>query len=122
MDKSALDAMGNCYADEVLWEAKLHPKTMVRSLTDAQLDALHDAIVGVLTNARDVIAKRQPPLDEKLRDFVKVRGRNGEPCPRCGTKLRSAGVHGHDADFCPQCQPDGRASSIVDWRKIPPKG
>jgi formamidopyrimidine-DNA glycosylase len=122
MDKSALDAMGNCYADEVLWEAKLHPKTMVRSLTEAQVDTLHDAIVSVLTSARDIIAQRQPPLDEKLRDFVKVRNRHGEPCPRCGTKLRRAGVHGHDADFCPQCQPDGRASSIVDWRKLPSAG
>ncbi len=117
MDKSALDAMGNAYADEVLWEARLHPKTIVRGMSDEQLDRLHDAIVAVLTNARDVIAARKPPLDEKLRDFLKVRGRHGESCPRCGTVIRSAGVHGHDAEFCPHCQPDDRASSIVDWRK-----
>ncbi len=117
MDKSALDAMGNAYADEVLWAAQLHPKTMVRSLDDAQLDVLHDAIVSVLSEARKTIADRKPPIDEKLRDFLKARGRRGQPCPRCGTTIRSAGVHGHDAEFCPKCQPDDRGSSIVDWRK-----
>jgi formamidopyrimidine-DNA glycosylase len=122
LDKSALDAMGNAYADEVLWEARLHPKAMVRSLSDEQVDALHDAIVKVLGEARDTIAKRRPPTDEKLRDFLKVRGRVGQPCPRCGTTLRSAGVHGHDAEFCPECQPDSRGTSLVDWRKVPKPG
>jgi formamidopyrimidine-DNA glycosylase len=116
MDKSALDAMGNAYADEVLFEAKLHPKTMVKSLDDDEVDRLHDAIVKVIGEATKVIAKRKPALDEKLRDFLKVRGRHGEPCPRCGTTLRSAGVHGHDAEFCPTCQPATRKSGIVDWK------
>ena len=120
MDKSALDAMGNAYADEVMWEAQLHPKTMVRSLDEDRLDRLHDAIVKVLGDARKTIADRKPPIDEKIRDFLKVRGRHGEPCPRCGEKIRSAGVHGHDAEFCPHCQPDDRGSSIVDWRKAKP--
>jgi formamidopyrimidine-DNA glycosylase len=47
-----------------------------------------------------------------------VRNRHGEACPRCGAKIRKAGVHGHDAFFCPECQPDGRKSAIVDFRKI----
>jgi len=119
MDKTALDAMGNAYADEVLFEARLHPKAMVRSLDDAALDRLHDAIVTVLGRARAVIQERKPPLPDKLRDFLQVRGHQGEPCPRCGAKLRRAGVHGHDAIFCPECQPDGRKSAIVDWRRTP---
>jgi len=116
MDKSALDAMGNAYADEVLFEAKLHPKTFVKSLTPEEVDGLHDAIVKVIGEATKTIAKRKPPIDEKLRDFLKVRGRHGDPCPRCGTTLRSAGVHGHDAEFCPECQPATRKSGIVDWK------
>ncbi len=116
MDKSALDAMGNAYADEVLFEARLHPKTMVRALDAEEVDRLHDAIVTVIGHATKEIARRKPPLDEKLRDFLKVRGRHGEPCPRCGTTLRSAGVHGHDAEFCPTCQPATRKSGIVDWK------
>lgn len=118
MDKSALDAMGNAYADEVLWAAQLHPKMMARSLSDAQLDRLHDAIVSVLTSARDTVAARRPPLDEKVRDFLKVRGRRGQPCPRCGATIRTARVHADDAHFCPHCQPDVRGTSIVDWRRV----
>jgi formamidopyrimidine-DNA glycosylase len=117
MDKTALDAMGNAYADEILYEARIHPKTFVKTLSDKEIDALHDAIVKVLQEARAIIKKRNPALDEKLRDFLKVRGRHGEPCPRCGTKISAAGVHGHDADFCPECQPATRKSGIVDWRK-----
>jgi formamidopyrimidine-DNA glycosylase len=118
MDKTALDAFGNAYADETLFEAQVHPKTWVRSLGDEDLDRLHDAIVRVLTRARDTIVERKPPLDVKLRDFLNVRNREGEPCPRCGTKIRKAGVHGHDAFFCPHCQPETRRSGIVDWRKL----
>lgn len=118
MDKSALDAMGNAYADEVLFEAGIHPKALVRSLPREDLEHLHAAIVKVLGDARRTIAERRPPIDEKVRDFLKVRGRPGEPCVRCGQKLRRAGVHGHDAIFCPECQPDGRRSALVDWRKV----
>lgn len=119
MDKSALDAMGNAYADEVLFEAKIHPKAMARTLPDDAVRRLYEAIPRVLGDALGTIAARAPATDEKLRDFLKVRGRPGEPCSRCGTKLRKAGVRGHDAIFCPTCQPDRRSSSIVDWSKLP---
>jgi formamidopyrimidine-DNA glycosylase len=122
MDKTSLDAMGNAYADEVLFEAKLHPKTFVRSLSEADVDRLHDAIVKVLREARDEVARRKPPLDEKVRDFLKVRNRHGTPCPRCGATIRKAGVHGHDAFFCPECQPDGRGSALVDFRRAKRQG
>ncbi|MBK8259456.1 MAG: endonuclease VIII [Polyangiaceae bacterium] len=118
MDKSALDAMGNAYADEVLFEARIHPKTMVRRLGDEEIERLYKAIVNVLGAARKTIADRKPPIDEKIRDFLKVRGRPGEPCVHCGTKLRKAGVHGHDAIYCPECQPDERKSAFVDFRKV----
>jgi formamidopyrimidine-DNA glycosylase len=118
MDKTALDALGNAYADEVLWAAGVHPKRLVRSLSVEELDHVHDAIVRVLGAARTTIAARQPPLDEKLRDFLQVRGRAGQPCARCGTKIRTARVHADDAHFCPHCQPDVRRSVFVDWRKL----
>lgn len=118
MDKSALDSMGNAYADEVLFEAGIHPKAMVRSLSDDDVLRLREAIVKVLTEARDEIRRRKPKTHEKIRDFLKVRGRAGELCVRCGGKLRRAGVRGHDAIFCPVCQPDGRSSALVDWRKV----
>ena len=116
MDKSALDALGNAYADEALFEAKIHPKTFVLRLSLPEIDRLHDAITTVITEASAEVARRAPPLDEKVRDFLKVRNRHGKPCPRCGSTIRKAGVHGHDAFFCPTCQPDERGSAIVDFR------
>lgn len=123
MDKSALDALGNAYTDEALFEAGIHPKTFVRSLSLPEVDRLHDAIVKVIAEASAEVARRAPPLDEKVRDFLKVRNRHGKPCPRCGATIRKAGVHGHDAFFCPTCQPDERGSAIVDFRAAPrPEG
>lgn len=118
MDKSALDAMGNAYADEALFAAGIHPKTWVKSLGDEELARLHRAIPDVLARAAAEIAERKPPIEEKLRDFLSVRGKNRQPCPRCGTPIRTAGVHGHDAFFCPQCQPETRKSAIVSWDKL----
>jgi len=116
MDKSALDAFGNAYADEALWEAKIHPKTMVTKLGPEDLERLHHGIVTVMRNAVDTVKARKPPLDEKLRDFLKVRNRHNEKCPRCGDTIRRAGVHGHDTFFCPTCQVETRKTGIVSWR------
>lgn len=121
MDKAALDSMGNAYADEVLFEAGIHPKTWVRQLDAEEQERLRQAMVTVLSEAAAEIRRRAPPLKQKLRDFLKVRNRAGEPCPRCGVKLRRAGVRGHDSHFCPSCQPERRKTSIVDWRKLPGK-
>jgi formamidopyrimidine-DNA glycosylase len=117
MDKRELDAMGNAYADEVLWHARVHPKIRGRELSAEQVARLHAAIIEVLTDARTEVASREAALDVKIRDFLKVRNRKGEPCPRCGTKIRAAGVRGHDAFFCPECQPDSKGRGFVDWRR-----
>ncbi|HKP60286.1 MAG TPA: DNA-formamidopyrimidine glycosylase family protein [Polyangiales bacterium] len=116
MDKSALDAFGNAYADEALWEAQIHPKTMVNKLTPEDLERLHRGIVRVMRHAVDTVKEKKPPLDEKLRDFLKVRNKHGEKCPRCGDTIRRAGVHGHDTFFCPTCQPETRKTGIVSWK------
>lgn len=115
LDKSALDSLGNAYADEVLFAAGIHPKTFVRKLDEADLGRLYEAIPRVLGDASAEIERRAPAIDEKLRDFLKVRGRHKEPCPQCGTKIRKAGVRGFDAFFCPTCQPETRKSGIVSW-------
>jgi formamidopyrimidine-DNA glycosylase len=114
MDKRALDSVGNAYADEILFEARLHPKTFCRSLSHDDALRLHDAIVKVIREAVAEVARRGEPIDVKVRDFLKVRLR--DVCPRCGAKLRKAGVRGMDAYFCPHCQPATR-SGLVDWTK-----
>jgi len=114
MDKKALDSVGNAYADEILFEAGLHPKTFCRKLTHEDAVRLHDAVVKVMRAAVDEVARRGEDIDVKVRDFLKVRLK--DVCPRCGSKLRKAGVRGMDSYFCPQCQPATR-SGLVDWTK-----
>lgn len=114
LDKKALDSIGNAYADEILFEAGIHPKTWCRSLDHDDGVRLHHAIVSVMKAAIDEVARRDEPTDVKVRDFLKVRLK--DVCPRCGAKLRTAGVKGMDAYFCPNCQPATRPG-FVDWRK-----
>jgi formamidopyrimidine-DNA glycosylase len=114
LDKKALDSLGNAYADEVLFEAGIHPKTFCRSLSHEDGVRLHDAIVKVMREAVAEVARRAEPIDVKVRDFLKVRRK--ETCPRCGGKLRTAGVKGMDSWFCPHCQPATRAA-FVDWTR-----
>jgi formamidopyrimidine-DNA glycosylase len=114
MDKRALDSIGNAYADEILFEAGLHPKTFCRKLSHEDAVRLHDAIVKVMREAVEEVARRGEDIDVKVRDFLKVRLK--DVCPRCGSKLRKAGVRGMDSYFCPRCQPATR-SGLVDWTK-----
>ena len=118
MDQSAISAIGNAYADESLFEARLHPKTWCRQLTPPQVAALHRAIGAVMRDAIQQVADRAAPMQEKVRDFLEVRGRAGEPCPRCGTKIRTVRVLDADACFCPTCQPATR-SLFIDWNRVP---
>ncbi len=118
MDKAAFDAFGNAYADEALWAAQINPKRPANKLNPDELDRLARAMRTVLDEAAAEVEARQPALHEKVRDFLKIRNRAGQPCPRCGTSIRALGVRGHDAFFCPSCQVDTSGRSIVDWRKL----
>lgn len=114
LDKQALDSVGNAYADEILFEAKIHPKTWCRSLAPDDVARLHQAIRRVMTEAVAEVAGRDEPIDVKVRDFLKVRLR--DVCPVCGSRIRVAGVKGMDAYYCPTCQPETRPG-FVDFRK-----
>ncbi len=120
LDKKALAAIGNAYADEILFDARIHPKTFCHQLAPDDVARLHASVRDVLRRATDEIARRDPPVDEKLRDFLLVRGRAGKPCPRCSTTLRAVRVGAGDADFCPKCQPAAR-SLFIDWSRLPPR-
>jgi formamidopyrimidine-DNA glycosylase len=115
-DHSALSAIGNAYADEILFEARIHPKTFVSRLFGDDLDRLHDAIVSVMAWGAEQVERAAQPIHVKVRDHMKVRNRKGEACPRCGATIRREGVRGHDVFFCPSCQPASRAL-FIDWRK-----
>ena len=114
MDKRALDSLGNAYADEVLFEAGIHPKTWCRALGPDDAARLHAAIGTVMRAAAEEVERRHEPIEVKVRDFLQIRRKT--ICPRCGAKVRKAGVRGMDSYFCPRCQPETRPG-LVDWRK-----
>jgi formamidopyrimidine-DNA glycosylase len=117
MDKRALASIGNAYADEILFAAGLHPKTFCNKLAPAEVDALHAAIGRVLTDAIAEIRRRDEPIEIKVRDFLKVRGRDGKPCLVCGTTIRAVRVGDGDACFCPHCQRETR-KLFVNWTRL----
>jgi formamidopyrimidine-DNA glycosylase len=117
-DHTALSSIGNAYADEILFAARLHPKTFVARLTPEEIGNLHRAIHEVITWGIRCVEEAGAPIHKKVRDHMKVRNRKGEPCPRCGTTIRREGVRGHDVYFCPSCQPPSRRL-FLDWSNIP---
>jgi formamidopyrimidine-DNA glycosylase len=113
-DHSILSAIGNAYADEILFEARIHPKTIVGTLSPAQASALHQAIISVIRGGAAAVREAAQPIHTKVRGHMRVRNRHGKPCPRCGTTIRREGVRGYDVFFCPSCQPATR-SHFIDW-------
>ena len=112
MDQTALSAIGNAYADEILFAAGIHPKTSCSSLSAPERRALYDSIRSVIQWGIEEVEKAGQPIEAKVRDHVRVRGRKDEPCPVCGTRIRRAGVLGYDSFFCPTCQPATRKQAI----------
>lgn len=110
LDQSVLAGIGNIYADESLWGARIHPATLVKNVSDSKLRALHKSIIEVLQlslanggstdrNYVDAEGKRGTYLK-----FAKVFRREGQPCPRCGTTIIKIRVAGRGTHLCPNCQ------------------
>jgi len=105
MDQSVVGGIGNIYADESLWRAKLHPRRPASSLTDAEIARLHRAIRAVLDYAvREGAAFVPHGKAISDRDFPYCHGRAGSPCPRCKTIIQKEWVGGRGTHFCPKCQ------------------
>ncbi len=106
MDDEFIAGIGNAYSDEILWAAKLHPKRRVATLDDGEMDRLRGALHATLVRAAEIVESELPPeLGKKIRGHMNVRGRAGQPCPRCGAKIIRT-RHGLDEMYvCPKCQP-----------------
>lgn len=105
-DQRVASGIGNAYADEILWEARLHPKRTVRSLTRDEGIRLYIAMQHVLARAADEVESGTPPeLGVKVRAHLKVRGRAGTACPRCGSNIRRRRKGDDETDYCSTCQP-----------------
>ncbi|RMF62164.1 MAG: DNA-formamidopyrimidine glycosylase [Calditrichaeota bacterium] len=114
MDQTKLSAVGNAYADEILFDAGIHPKTFCYQLTANEVERLYKSIRKVMQWGIEQVARAAQPIEVKVRDHMKVRNRKDQPCPVCHTTIRRAGVLGYDAFFCPKCQPAKR-ELFIDW-------
>jgi formamidopyrimidine-DNA glycosylase len=114
MDQTVLSAIGNAYADEILFASQIHPKTFCHQLNAEDVDRLYKSITRVIRWGIDQVEKAQQPIEMKVRHHLRVRNRKHQPCPRCGTTIRTVGVLGHDAFFCPSCQPAKR-TQFIEW-------
>jgi formamidopyrimidine-DNA glycosylase len=105
MDQSVVGGIGNIYADESLWRARLHPRRPANSLSPAEVTRLHRAIRAVLDYAvREGAAFVPHGKAISDREFPYCHGRAGSPCPRCRTIIQKEWVGGRGTHFCPKCQ------------------
>jgi formamidopyrimidine-DNA glycosylase len=111
LDQKTLAGVGNIYADEALWRARLHPLRPAGSLERVELRALSRAIRTVLERAiaRQGSTLRDYALPDGGRGGMQhefaVYGREGEPCGRCGTPIEKIRIAGRGTWYCPGCQP-----------------
>ena len=106
LDQTFLARLGNIYADESLHMAKLHPRALSDSVTAGQAEKLHQAIQTIL---QEGIRRNGASIDWVYRggDFqnhFRVYGRDGEPCPVCGTVIEKIVVGQRGTHICPNCQ------------------
>lgn len=100
LNQKFIAGIGNIYADEILFYARIHPSTEISRLGDKTLAKLFNATRYILKKAiaAKADAKQMP------RSWLLAHRGKGEKCPRCGRKLRSATIGGRTAWFCPHCQ------------------
>jgi formamidopyrimidine-DNA glycosylase len=104
-EQAFVAGIGNGYADEILWEARLAPLRTRSSLAADEVDALFHATRTVLPWAIEELRQRVPPRYEvEVRDFLRVHRKGGTPCPRCGTTISEISPGGFVTSWCRTCQ------------------
>jgi formamidopyrimidine-DNA glycosylase len=116
LDQTLIGGVGNIYADEALWRARLHGARPTDKLTRAQVADLLDGVRDVLGEA---LAQGGTSFDSLYVDvngqsgyfsrFLAVYGQADRPCPRCGTPIRRESFMNRSSYSCPKCQPRPRA-------------
>jgi formamidopyrimidine-DNA glycosylase len=115
LSQERIAGVGNIYADEALFRARIHPFREAGALRSAQLEALRGAVVEALEAGIDA---RGATIDDfrhtdgasgAFQDRFLVHRREGEPCPRCGTAIRKLRAAGRGTYVCERCQPRPRA-------------
>lgn len=110
LDQTVLAGVGNIYADESLWSARIHPSTLVGTLSAVQIQALHKELIAVLQLSIDQGGSSNHTYVDaegnrgSYMKFANVFRREGQPCPRCGTTIAKLRVAGRGTHICPNCQ------------------
>ena len=119
LDQTVVSGIGNIYADEALWRAKVNGARLASSLTRAKLGELLDAAADVMSDALGqggtsfdslyVNVNGQSGYFDRSLDAY---GREGEPCPRCGAVMRREKFMNRSSFYCPKCQPRPRVRRL----------
>lgn len=109
LDQSFIAGIGNVYAQDILFKAKLHPERKISTLAEYEIKALHEAIRGNLEEAIAAggIAPEKDLYGKPGRltiDFFKVGYREGKPCPVCGMTIEKIKTGSTASYICPKCQ------------------
>jgi formamidopyrimidine-DNA glycosylase len=110
LDQTVVAGVGNIYADESLWGAKIHPRRLVGTITAAEYKKLYTELRTVMNLAIEKggsTDKNYVNAEGKrgsYMDFARVFRREGKPCPRCGTTIIKFKAAGRGTHVCPYCQ------------------
>ncbi|MBU4533985.1 MAG: DNA-formamidopyrimidine glycosylase [Eubacteriales bacterium] len=110
LDQRTIAGMGNIYTDEALFRSKIHPERLAvevsvkeaRALYRAVREVLNDGIAFGGTSVRDYVDAEGN--EGRFQDMLRVYGKKGQSCPRCGETIRRIKAAGRGTYFCPRCQ------------------
>ena len=110
LDQSVIAGVGNIYADEALWRAKIHPETRIKDFLNVDFKNLHESIRFVMNKSieKGGSTDRNYVNADGSRgnylEYAAVYHKNGQPCKRCGTEISKIRVGGRGTHFCENCQ------------------
>src|SRR3989344_3348354 len=110
MDQEKIGGVGNIYANDALWLARVHPGKLSRQLSDEEVRRLYDAIEEVLRQglkyggARGLAYVTPDGREGNYQDHTLVYDQKGTPCKRCKSKIKKIKLSGRGTYFCPKCQ------------------
>lgn len=111
LDQTVVAGVGNIYADETLWLARINPEQAANTLSAKAVKALHDAIIAELRKAITLGGTSVHSFVDAdghrgaMQDQLHVYDREGTPCDRCGTTILKIKVGQRGTHYCPHCQP-----------------
>jgi len=111
LNQEIMSGVGNIYADETLWRAKIHPETLTSDLTKKKIATIIETATTVMQEA---ISQGGTSFDDLyinvngesgfFEQSLNAYGQEGEPCPRCGTPIKRISFGQRSSHFCPKCQ------------------